>query len=103
MRVIFTEVANETYDDVILFLLEVWTEKEINIFIEDVEIVVENLKNGNFKMYQKYDDDIFSAIIGKKHVRMYFRKEKNQTIKVLFFFDLVQNPDKIIQYLNQKL
>lgn len=43
--------------------------------------------------------DIRSALIGKKHVKMYFRKENETQINVLLFFDMRQNPEKIIDLL----
>ena len=81
------------------FFSETWTEKEINVFIDEAEKVVEKLKEGKFKLYQKYSKDIRSALIGKKHVRMFFRKENDAKIKILLFFDVRQDPQKILDLL----
>lgn len=99
MRIIFSKVANHSYESIIEFLAETWTEKEIGVFIDEAEKVVGKLKDGKFKLYQKYSKDIRSALIGKKHVRMFFRKENNDKIKVLLFFDMRQDPQKIIDLL----
>jgi len=99
MRIIFSEVAGQTYEDIIEFLSQTWTEKEINVFIDEAEKIVNQLKQGKFRLYQKYAGNIRSALIGKKHIRMFFRKENNQTIKVLLFFDMRQDPQKIIDLL----
>jgi len=99
MRIIFSEVAGQTYEDIIEFLSQTWTEKEINVFIDEAEKIVNQLKQGKFRLYQKYAGNIRSALIGKKHIRMFFRKENNQTVKVLLFFDMRQDPQKIIDLL----
>lgn len=99
MRIIFSEVAGQTYEDIIEFLSQTWTEKEINVFIDEAEKIVNQLKQGKFRLYQKYAGNIRSALIGKKHIRMFFRKENNRTVKVLLFFDMRQDPQKIIDLL----
>lgn len=99
MRIIFSEVAGQTYEYIIEFLSQTWTEKEINVFIDEAEKIVNQLKQGKFRLYQKYAGNIRSALIGKKHIRMFFRKENNQTVKVLLFFDMRQDPQKIIDLL----
>jgi len=99
MRVLFSKVANESYLDIIEFLSVMWTEREIEIFIRDVEQIVDELETNKFKKYQKFSDNTYSALIGKKHVRMFFRKENDNLIKVLLFFDVRQNPEKILELL----
>lgn len=99
MRVIFTEIAERTYDEVLLFLAGVWTQREMEVFIDDTENIVKQLIAGKYSMFQKSQFSTRSALIGKKHVRMYFRKEDENQIKVLLFFDMRQNPEKIIDLL----
>lgn len=99
MRVIFTKVAISSYEGILEFLSEVWTEKEIGVFINDVEDIVNQLRDGKYTMFLKSNHKTRSALIGKKHVRMFFRKENEIQIKVLLFFDMRQNPEKIIELL----
>lgn len=99
MRVIFTKVAERTYEDVLWFLSEVWTQKEINVFVRDTESIVNQLIAGKYFMFQKSINSTRSTLIGKRHIRMYFRKENETQIKVLLFFDMRQNPEKIIDLL----
>lgn len=99
MRIIFSKVANQSYESIIEFLAETWTEKEIGVFIDEAGKVISKLKGGKFKLFQKYSKDIRSALVGKKHVRMFFRKENDNLIKVLLFFDMRQDPQKIIDLL----
>lgn len=99
MRVIFTKVAERTYNDVLRFLSATWTQKEINVFVRDTESIVNQLISGKYFMFQESIMSTRSALIGKKHVRMYFRKDNENQIKVLLFFDVRQNPEKIIDLL----
>ncbi|WP_374461809.1 type II toxin-antitoxin system RelE/ParE family toxin [Chryseobacterium taeanense] len=99
MRIIFSKVANKSYEDILEFLSQTWTEKEISVFIDEAEKVTDQLKDGKFPLFQKYSKDIRSALIGKKHVRMFFRKENEDKIIVLLFFDMRQDPQKILDLL----
>lgn len=99
MRVIFTKVAISSYEGILEFLSEVWTEKEIGVFINDVEHIVNQLRDGKYTMFVKSNHKTGSVLIGKKHIRMFFRKENEIQIKVLLFFDMRQNPEKIIKLL----
>lgn len=97
MRIIFSKVANESYENILEFLSQTWTEKEIGVFIDEAEKVIDKLKECKFRLYQKYSKDIRSALIGKKHVRMFFRKDSQ--IQILLFFDMRQDPQKILELL----
>ena len=99
MRVVFSKIADFTYDENLAFLSRLWTQKEIDVFVNDAEVVVKNLKNGNFNQYKIEKKNIRSVLIGKKHVKMYFRKENEELIRVLLFFEMRQNPQKIIELL----
>lgn len=50
-------------------------------------------------MFQEYSKNIRSALIGKNHIRMYFRKKNKDTIEVLLFFDTRQDPEKLQELL----
>ncbi len=99
MRIIFSKVASRSYENILEFLSQTWTEKEVDVFIDEAEKVTNQLKEGKFLLFQKYSKDIRSALIGKKHVRMFFRKESENKIKVLLFFDMRQDPQKILELL----
>lgn len=99
MRVIFSKIADQTYREVLTFLSNVWTEKEMYTFISDTSNVVDQLENGRFKHYQKSILNTRSALIGKKHIRMFFRKETEDQILILLFFDMRQDPQKILDLL----
>jgi hypothetical protein len=99
MQIEFSEIAKQTLRDQIIFLETIWSNREIVILLQDIRKVSNNLKNGQFNLYQKYSKDIRSALIGKKHVRMFFHQENDTLIKVLLFFDMRQDPHKILDLL----
>lgn len=99
MRIVFSKIADKTFDENLNFLKRFWTEKEMNVFIDDAETIIKSLKEGNFNIYKIEDKNIRSVLIGKRHVKMYFRKENEELIRVLLFFEMRQDPQKIIDLL----
>ena len=98
MQIKYSEIANITLQENLDFLEKNWTPREINLFLDDVQRVLNELAQGNIQQYQKSPLKTRSALIGKKHIRMYFRQD-GDSIKVLLFFDVRQNPQKIIELL----
>lgn len=99
MQIEFSKIAKQTLHDQIEFLEKTWTNKEIINFLRDIKKVSENLRDNKLEMYQKYSKDIRSALIGKRHVRMFFKKVNENKIIVLLFFDMRQDPRKIFDIL----
>lgn len=99
MQVEFSKIAKQTLVENIEFLRKVWTNREIVIFLEDVKRITNDLENGKYFQFQNSSQKTKSVLIGKKHVRMFFRKENETQIKILIFFDMRQNPQKIIDLL----
>jgi hypothetical protein len=52
MRIIFSKVASQSYENILEFLSQTWTEKEIGVFIDEAEKVIIKLKEGKFRLYQ---------------------------------------------------
>lgn len=75
MRVVFSEIADKTFNENLDFLKIFWTEKEMNVFVDDAETIIKSLKEGNFNIYKIEDKNIRSVLIGKRHVKMYFKKK----------------------------
>lgn len=99
MQVEFSKIAKQTLAENIQFLRKLWTNREVSVFLEDVKRVTNDLENGKYGQFQNSSHFTKSVLIGKKHVRMYFRKENETQINVLLFFDMRQNPEKIIDLL----
>ena len=99
MQIKYSEIANSTFLEILEFLENNWTPKEIAIFLDDVEVVLNSLIEVKIEQYQKSQSKTRSALIGKKHIRIFFRKEDENSIKILLFFDLRQDPKKILELL----
>jgi hypothetical protein len=52
-----------------------WTEKEIEIFLNDTEYIINELIDGKYERFQKSRFKSRSALIGKRHVRVSFEKK----------------------------
>ena len=98
MQVEFSKIAKQTLHENIEFLNKILTNREIVIFLEDVKAIANNLEDGKYEQFQKSIRNTRSVLIGKKHVRMFFRKEETKVI-ILLFFDMRQNPQKIFDLL----
>ena len=99
MQVEFTELAKITLKKNIEFLKTVWTDKEVEEFLDDVENLTLTLKEGKFLMFQEYSKNIRSALIGRKHVRVYFKLQNKNLIKILLYFHTKEDPKKLREYL----
>ena len=101
MQVVFSKIAEKTLEENLQFLVQMWTEKEMSVFLTDIENFVKNLKEGLYKQYPKFSKNTYSVLIGKRHVRVFFRVEKN-LITILLFFEMRQDYAKIKEFLKQK-
>ncbi len=99
MQVKLSKIAKSSLQENIEFLEFLWTDREIIIFLQDVKRIINDLENGRYMQFQKSTKNTRSVLIGKKHVKMYFRKENEELIRVLLFFEMRQNPQKIIELL----
>ncbi|MCJ8155164.1 hypothetical protein MKJ01_15455 [Chryseobacterium sp. SSA4.19] len=100
MQVEFSEIARQTLAENIEFLSKVWTRREVTVFLYDVKRITEDLENGKYLQFENSSRKTKSVLIGKKHVRMFFRKENDNLIKVLLFFDMRQDPQKLLDLLS---
>jgi hypothetical protein len=81
MQIEFSEIAKQTLRDQIIFLENIWSNREIVLFLSDIRKVSDNLKKGKFNIYQRYSHNVHSALIGKKHVRDVLQERKRPSDK----------------------
>lgn len=67
------------------FLSKMWTRREVIIFLNDVKRITDDLENGKYLQFENSFLRTKSVLIGKRYVRMFFRKENDDLIKVLLF------------------
>lgn len=76
------------------------TRRDVTAFLNDVKRITNDLEKGKYLQFENSSRKTKSVLIGKKHVRMFFRKENDDLIKVLLFFDMRQDPQKILDLLS---
>jgi len=91
-EVIWLPKAENRYDEIIAYLAENWTEKEIIRFVARTEDVIKNISD-NPHLYRKSSKkNIHEAIITKHNVLLY--KFSSKKIELITFFDTRQSPQK---------
>ncbi|NDV16842.1 hypothetical protein GO009_12470 [Muricauda sp. TY007] len=99
MKVIWTFEAKKSFNDILDYLMEVWTQKEALTFIDLVEDTIEKIKD-NPEMFKvsHYNGASREAHI-TKHTTMFYRI-LDELIEVEYFWGNFQNPDKIEKLLS---
>ena len=96
MKVTWTPTAKKTYFAVLDYLEEVWTEKEIQNFIREVNTLLNQISN-NPEMFQssRKKKNIRKGFI-TKHNSLYYRiKLRKKELELLTFWDNWQDPGKL--------
>jgi len=95
MRTInWSQTAQNDYWENIDFLLHKWTENEAVHFIEEVEQVLNILKQGKVTFKPTDYRNTYQIIIVKQ-ITLYYHINQNNEIELLRFFNNLQNPDKL--------
>lgn len=86
MKIIFSDLAIETLGEIIDFLNENWTEKELMIMKNDFKSFKEKVLQ-NYKIYplSQYGTGVREAIIGNKQVKIIFEVAKDEVLILLFW------------------
>ena len=83
MKIIFSNTAIESLKEIVDFLNERWTQKELKLFNKDLE------KFPNVKY----------TFIGKKQVKLFYEVKEN-TVVIKLFWHCRQNPENIQKLLD---
>jgi plasmid stabilization system protein ParE len=91
-EVIWLPKAEKRYDEIIMYLQEHWTEKEIINFIARTEDIIKNISNNPYLYRVSKKKNIHEAIITKHNILLY--KHDGKRVELLTFFDTRQSPNK---------
>ncbi len=97
MKISWTPTARKTYFKVLDHLAEEWTKREVKIFINEVESLLEQIKT-NPEMFQasRKKKNVRKGII-TKHNTLYYRiKPRKKELELITFWDNRQEPGKMI-------
>ncbi len=96
MKISWTPTAKKTYFVVLDYLEEVWTEKEVQNFIREVNTLLNQIAH-NPEMFQssRKKKNIRRGFI-TKHNSLYYRiKPRKKELELLTFWDNRQDPEKL--------
>lgn len=92
--ILWSQTAQEDYWENIDFLLNKWTENEATHFINEVEQVLNILKQGKV-IFKPTNYKSTYQITVVKQITLYYLINQNNDIELLRFFNNLQNPDKL--------
>jgi len=92
LNVNWTEEAKTTYEDILNYLQEEWSAREIETFIERTDNLLSIISQQPYLFKASAYKEIRKAVMGKHNSLFYF--VKNGEIYLLTFWDNRQNPAK---------
>ncbi|WP_159076284.1 type II toxin-antitoxin system RelE/ParE family toxin [Flagellimonas amoyensis] len=99
MKVVWTFEAEKSFNAILDYLMEVWSQKEALAFIDLVEETIENIRTypEMFKVspYNRVSREAFIT----KHTTMFYRI-LDELIEVEYFWGNFQDPDNIEKLLS---
>lgn len=91
--VVWSPVAEITYAQVLEYLDEHWTVKEIAAFIKRTDEVIAHITNNPLLYSRSLKSDTHKCVVVKQ-VSLFYRVKSNQ-IELLIFWDNRLDPDKL--------
>ena len=92
MQVVWTKQAEDSFNETLDYLLERWTVKEANNFIELVESIISKIKvNPELFKISIFDKETREAVI-TKHTSMFYRLLNEDIIEIEYFWNNYRNP-----------
>ncbi|MBI9067003.1 MAG: type II toxin-antitoxin system RelE/ParE family toxin [Salinivirgaceae bacterium] len=95
LRVRWSKEAEETFDAVIEYLENKWSEKEIRNFVRTSHKVIEQIEKNPFQFKASGFHSFRKAFVSKHNSLLYGVNEEDEVIELYTFWDNRQNPDKL--------
>ena len=95
MKIIYSDEAIFSLEEVVKFLIDNWTHIELDVFEFELENFLENI-NDEIITYPKVDGfkNLHFALIGNKQVKVYFFKN-DQVLEIILFLPSKANPNRL--------
>src|SRR5690554_5438143 len=93
-KIKWTKEAEQNVDDIIQYLTDFWSKREVNNFLMLLRKRVE-LISKNPEMFKIVEGTDFTRVSVMTKQNSIFYEFKNETIEILYVFDTRQNPDKL--------
>ena len=92
----WTKEAEVTYQKVITYLEENWTDKEVGNFVNISNKIIFFISENPFMFRQSNKKNVHEALITKHNLLLY--RVKSNHIELLTFWDTRQNPNKKLKH-----
>ena len=92
--IIWSPTARITYYQVLEYLLENWTFKELETFIDRTEEVISHICSNPLLYPYSIESDVHKCVVVKQ-VSLFYRIKTTNTIELLVFWDNRQDPAKL--------
>lgn len=93
-EIIWSPEAIRTFDNIIEYLSENWSVKEVNNFIDDIEQNILLLEKSPYLFRGSDKENLHEALITKHNLLLYQIIEKPNRVELIGFWDTRQNPKK---------
>lgn len=95
-KIIYSNLATETIDDNLNYLINNWPIKSSTKFLDKVDkTIILLLENPEFYPFWNASKNLRKAIIVKQITMFY--EVKQDTIEILLFWNNYQNPEKLLK------
>lgn len=98
-KVIWSPEAILTFDNIIEYLHENWTSKEVVRFIERTEDVIFLLEQNPYLFRGSDKENIHEALVTKQNLLLFQIIESHKQVELISFWDTRQNPKEKLSQL----
>ena len=93
-KIIWSPKALETFENVIQYLEENWSDKQIVSFVSETERVIKLISKNPYLFRGSEKENIFEAVITKHNLLLYQLNVEAKEVELLAIFDTRQHPKK---------
>ncbi len=93
-KIIWSPEAIDTFDAIIKYLSENWSEREVSNFLDDSEHTIFLLEKNPFLFRGSTKESVHEALITKHNLLLYQIVENSKRVELISFWDTRQNPKR---------
>lgn len=94
MKVNWTPSAKKSFEQILDWLYNNWTNKEIENFLDQTDSTIEQIKNNPYLYRASEQNEQVRRGLVNRFISLYYRvRSKEEEIDLLTFWDNRQNPD----------
>ncbi|HOO85586.1 MAG TPA: type II toxin-antitoxin system RelE/ParE family toxin [Prolixibacteraceae bacterium] len=94
-RIIWSPKSQQDYSELIDYLLQNWTLKEVQQFVDKVENIVFILRKGNVEFKKTANRKLHVAVISEQ-ISIYYRIHSSNRVEIVRLWDNRQKPSALL-------